>query len=54
MKIIFSQTFYPESVNAGSGICQYGRKNSLQGGPNQNQGLGRNEVLLEKLVCFLN
>ncbi|MFP4128575.1 MAG: hypothetical protein ACLFSF_06015, partial [Desulfonatronovibrio sp.] len=31
-----------------------GRKNSLQGGLNQNPGLARDDVLLENLVYFMN
>ncbi|MFP4237406.1 MAG: hypothetical protein ACLFP9_06785 [Desulfonatronovibrio sp.] len=44
----------PESVKPGFGICQKGRKNSLQGGLNQNPGLARDELLLENLVYFSN
>ena len=37
----------PESVKAGSEICQKGRKNSLQGRLNQNPGLARSNMLYE-------
>lgn len=45
---------YPESVKAGPGICQYGRKNSVLGGLSQNQDLASDEVLQDNLVYFLN
>jgi len=44
----------PESVKRGSGICQNGRKNSLQGRLNQNPGLAFSNMPQGNPAYYMN